>query len=590
MASGIMCTQSDSTQDVDMPIQRAHPAQTVWLLIVTSMMIVTGCGGADSQQSPATDSAVDATQDVAQDLLHDGAIGSTTYHQHARPIIEARCGQCHQEGGSAPFPFNYDPEEWTAGAPWWASLALDAVTSGRMPPWSPADDCRPISGVRALSDGERATLEAWQAEGFVEGDPAIYEPPPPAVSSATSEPDVRAASNTPYVADSTHPDDYRCFLLDVTFPVDRYVVRTDVFPDEVELVHHVIIYIVAEDSVGQVEALDASDDGPGYSCFGSAGVAGDLVAGWVPGSQPFVFPTDSAAKVAAGSRLVMQLHYNTVYLDPELPVPPDQTEAALWLLPQGETPSELLWFQPFANGNIFIEANEPASTHVTDQVFGWNAEVIGVVPHMHRLGTTIFGSTVDLDEVSTCLFDIPKWDFNWQQLYLFEPGSRVFVHGLSRHRMTCVYDNSPSNQASVNGVQKDPTDVVWGDGTFDEMCLNYALLKFPFEAALHTCGNFPWCVDRCEGDFACSLGCASGSGEVCSNCISDAYVGCGKQECVEITTQAEACAGGCQTSKSLVECLVSDCRDEWQAVHECVEPRMKDGTCAEHFDPCDLGS
>jgi hypothetical protein len=40
-------------------------------------------------------------------------------------------------------------------------------------------------------------------------------------------------------------------------------------------------------------------------------------------------------------------------------------------------------------------------------------------------------------------------------------------------QLTCEYDNSAANQPVIDGVQQPPKDVAWGEGTADEMCLNY---------------------------------------------------------------------------------------------------------------------
>jgi len=56
-----------------------------------------------------------------------------------------------------------------------------------------------------------------------------------------------------------------------------------------------------------------------------------------------------------------------------------------------------------------------------------------------------------------CLLDIPRWDFHWQGSYglvepvVFNPGDQL--------RLSCTWDNATMS------------DVTWGEGTTDEMCL-----------------------------------------------------------------------------------------------------------------------
>jgi len=209
---------------------------------------------------------------------------------------------------------------------------------------------------------------------------------------------------------------------------------------------------------------------------------------------------------------------------------------------------------------------------------------------MHNLGTEIRASIFDHDDEESCLVDVPSWDFNWQQIYLFEPGEEVFVHGLSRHSLTCVYDNSPENQPVINGVQTDPTKVTWGEGTFDEMCVNYVLMTSPYVGTLHTCGNFQWCVDQCAGDFGCAYGCILGMSNSCYGCLTDAYEACGQEHCAALYELADGCHQDClDGGDNEIVCKTGACRQDWQDVHDCVGPLMMTQACEDDFGPCDLG-
>lgn len=555
------------------------------LLLLSTLLLGAGCQKTEaSGEPPATDggSAADSSQDVTT--------ASTTYHGHARAILEQRCVGCHTEGGGAPFTMEWDSGEWESGPAWWTSMAISAIDAGRMPPWQPTSDCVPIEHSRALLEDELATLHAWQAEGFALGDSAAYAPPTTGTPVAVPDPTVTTTPSAPYTPDVTHPDDNRCFLLDVTFESDRYTTRTDVWPGSTAVVHHVILYQVPSSEVSLVQNLDDGADGLGYPCFGGPGVEGHLIGGWVPGSEAFEFPTGSALKIEKGSRIVMQVHYNTTYLEPEKEVPSDLTQMAIWLLPEGETPQDLAFFTSFSNHDIFIPANDNSSAHVRDDYIGWNGHIAGVVPHMHQIGTEIRGSLVSEDGASSCLYDLPDWDFNWQQLYRFEESSEQFVHGLTRHRMTCIYDNSPENQPVVNGEQGDPKNVTWGDGSFDEMCITFVLMKVPFAATKHACGSFNWCNERCESSVGCMLGCAVGAGLDCTDCITGGYVGCGTEHCQAMVSPALQCNDACvDGGKSLPDCVLGDCNAAWTTAHECILPLMNNGTCDSHFETCEFG-
>jgi hypothetical protein len=60
---------------------------------------------------------------------------------------------------------------------------------------------------------------------------------------------------------------------------------------------------------------------------------------------------------------------------------------------------------------------------------------------------------------------VPRWDFNWQFMYLYENPLPLEPNDLLK--MTCEYDTSTRNEA-----------VRWGEGTLDEMCLALMFTTF----------------------------------------------------------------------------------------------------------------
>jgi hypothetical protein len=106
-------------------------------------------------------------------------------------------------------------------------------------------------------------------------------------------------------------------------------------------------------------------------------------------------------------------------------------------------------------------------------------EIIGMTPHMHTLGTRLSAMLTRADGSAQCMIDVPEWDFEWQLDYgyatpeLYGPDDMLTV--------SCEYDNSPANQPYLNGEQLPPRDVTWGEGSLDEMCLNYVWFRYPRE-------------------------------------------------------------------------------------------------------------
>lgn len=88
---------------------------------------------------------------------------------------------------------------------------------------------------------------------------------------------------------------------------------------------------------------------------------------------------------------------------------------------------------------------------------------------MHELGKRQRSEIRHADASATCVLDIPDWDFSWQGSYaLREP---VTLRSGDALWMGCTWDNSAANQPVVEGKLRAPTDVAWGEGSSDEMCL-----------------------------------------------------------------------------------------------------------------------
>ena len=149
-----------------------------------------------------------------------------------------------------------------------------------------------------------------------------------------------------------------------------------------------------------------------------------------------------------------------------------------------------------------------------------------------------------------------------------------------------VYDNSPSNQASVNGVQKDPTDVVWGDGTFDEMCLNYLIVDYPYIASsTGQCADFPECVESCdESDTTCYLGCVVNTESDCQSCLVSETTNCSRRSCPNQLGSLGTCLDSCD--EGLFACLSGACSSQMDELYGCIRPELLSGTCNSDLQAC----
>jgi hypothetical protein len=319
-------------------------------------------------------------------------------------------------------------------------------------------------------------------------------------------------------ADAGGTDDYRCILLDPKLTSDTFLSGVVLEPGNPNLVHHAILYRVEPAQVAAAQARDAADPRLGWSCFGGPGLpAGDPSSADLNGldSAPWVaafattggeqrFAAGTGERMAAGSRLVLQMHYNLLngagvdstrvrlrVAAPGVPLQPLQT----LLLP---APIEL----PCPAGQSGPLCNRTASVFDVIRRFGEGAgrtvaglhllcggsvtapaagprqscarpvtstiTIRSVAGHMHLLGRAIQIDLLRADGTTHRLLDIPVWNFDDQRAtVLTQP---VTVTTGDRLRVTCTHDATLRQR--LPALKKlPPRYVVWGEGSSDEMCL-----------------------------------------------------------------------------------------------------------------------
>ena len=375
-----------------------------------------------------------------------------TWYGDVAHVVYDECVSCHQPGGIAPFSLlDYE----TASAV--GSLMAAATAARTMPPMpvSNAGDCNEFANARWLEEHEIALFAEWVAGGMLEGDPS-EGPAVPADPPALGSVDAVLDMGEEYTPDPSYDDQLRCFVVDPGIAADVFMTGWNVLPGDPQVVHHLIVYAPKTDAAAaQAEELDAAQEGMGYDCFGGPGVPSDPLVLWAPGGGPTHLPGGTGLPVTAGRKLVMQLHYNLM-AGPR----PDRTRVELELAEAVERPA---FFSSVADHGLELPPRE-SYVESSNQVpvpggADTSVTVYGVLPHMHEMGRTLRVDLMDgADE--QCMVNVDRWDFGWQNAWWYaEP---IEVRGGDMLRITCGYDTLE---------QSDVTR--WGEGTSDEMCLNY---------------------------------------------------------------------------------------------------------------------
>jgi len=332
----------------------------------------------------------------------------------------------------------------------------------------------------------------------------------------TAERFVDVGLSEPYTpkAPTTGTDDYRCFLLDPGVKQDKFVTGIDVVPDRPEIVHHVILFRVPSDGVKAAMTHDAATPGQGWTCFGGSGLGGGSldnapwIGAWAPGGGERVLAGDLGIPLEAGSRIVMQVHYNLLAGDGadeskarlRLAAGTKKLEALETILIPGpvELPCRAGVEEPLCDrkaaladvrarfGNItgqtadflnfMCQGTGPSPRQSCTRMITEKATIRAVAGHMHLLGRKI---TIEFNpgraDARTVL-DVPIWDFDNQ-------GSRPVDKPIKmvpgdELRVTCEHDQALRDVLPAFEGQPERY-VLWGEGTTDEMCLGIVLVTRP---------------------------------------------------------------------------------------------------------------
>ncbi len=263
----------------------------------------------------------------------------------------------------------------------------------------------------------------------------------------------------PYAIPASGGDIYRCFVLPTNLPKDAYIAAVEYNPDNRRVVHHVLGWV---DVSGGGRKKDASDPGPGYSCFSGPEVDfhSDF-GGWSVGRDPARLPAGVGYSLPKGADIIIQVHYHPNG-KPEF----DRSRIGLHL---AGTPIKQTVHRPFAfNAALFLM---PGKSNIEIKAT-WKVPVdlvaLAVTPHMHKLGRDMTMSITYPDGRTEDLIKIADWDFGWQNTYFFE--QPIAVPKDSVLNVIAHYDNSASNPHNPN---KPPKLVMWGPQTTDEMCIGF---------------------------------------------------------------------------------------------------------------------
>lgn len=378
---------------------------------------------------------------------------SVTFNKEVASILWKNCAGCHRPGEVGPFPLlSYKDAAKRA------EMIRHIVERRQMPPWKPEPGFGHFLFDRRLSDDDIQTIAAWADAGAPEGEAKdLPEPPRFPDGWKLGEPDLVLKMPDEYEVPAEGPDIYRCFVIPVGNAEDRTVAAIEFRPGNRRVVHHAILYL---DKTGQARAKDREDSGLGYTSFGGPGfVPTGGLGGWAPGVESMFLPDGLAKFLAAGSDLVLQVHYH-----PSGKRERDQSQVGIYFT---KKPAEhVVTGISLLNHDLNIPPGEKRYEARASVRLPVDVTALGIAPHMHLLGREMKATAETPDGQTIPLVWIKDWDFNWQDQYAFaEP---IHLPKGTKIQVVAYYDNSAENPANPNNP---PRRVRWGEETTDEMLL-----------------------------------------------------------------------------------------------------------------------
>ncbi|HWG43713.1 MAG TPA: redoxin domain-containing protein [Gemmataceae bacterium] len=365
-----------------------------------------------------------------------------TYAKDVAPILQQRCQECHRPEQAAPFALmNYND------AVKHARMLKEVTTQRRMPPWHADPRHGKFSNDRRLTSKEIDTLAAWVDAGTPRGDDKDLPKPIAWVKGwKNGKPDLILEMPEAFEVPADGVLPYKHYTIDPGFKEDMWVEKGEARPGVAGVVHHVVVYILKP---GQNRPFDNEGNM-------------SILVGWAPGDLGLNCPPDTGLRIPKGSKLMFELHYT-----PNGTAVKDRSSIGITFLKKA--PKYEMFTNSFVNESIRIPPRDPHYRAENTFRFRADALILGLVPHMHWRGKDYFYELIYPDGRKQTLLSVPRWDFNWQNVYQF--AKPIKVPKGSRLHAVAHWDNSRNNP-----YNPDPNkEVRFGLQTWEEMMVGWVV-------------------------------------------------------------------------------------------------------------------
>jgi hypothetical protein len=398
-----------------------------------------------------------------------------TFHKDIQPILATHCQSCHRAGEIGPMSFMSYKEVRP-----WAKAIKDSVSSRRMPPWFADPHIGKFANDRSMPKPHLDTLVAWVDGGAPEGNPKDAQKPREFVEGWNiPKPDLVIEMPEPFDVPKEGKVDYQYIVIPMNLKEDKWVRMAEARPSDRSVVHHIVVFARHPQSSwlrGEAEPGKpyvpprTLPDGRPRSDIG--GMGNEIITIYTPGNVPDIWQPHQAKFIAAGSDIVLQMHYTANGKKA------GRDRSKIGLVFATEPPKERVMTVSAGNSRFEIPPGEPNFPVTGNFLFRSQAKLLSFFPHMHLRGKAFDYKLIEPGKEPEPLLKVTPYKFDWQLTYKLEQ-PRVLMPG-AKVEATGYFDNSPNNP-----FNPDPKATVrFGEQSWEEMMFGFFDIAFDAKLSL----------------------------------------------------------------------------------------------------------
>lgn len=381
-------------------------------------------------------------------LILNTALAQT--YDDVKSIFLAKCASCHNSK-SKETPFSLESYKDIKAR---LSTIKIAVETNFMPPWLADAHFSDFANNRSLTSIEKQKILDWVKEGGKEGNSKATKNITYSKLQQRS-PDLSLKINKPFVVKGNNKERFILFKVPFNLADSKNIDAVEFYSNNKKIVHHVnYMFCSVADNKIQIDQApfyvdDSNNENGNYDAYETFKQNTVFYTGWIPGASMEKYPNDFGWVLPKRGVIIFTVHYSAIAAS-------ENSVIGVNLYFRKTPPKREVRFISLGSGGIGQEQIQPnfivppnkLSTFFLEIKTPDDQSIIALWPHMHYLGSKFASYAVTPAKDTINLIHIPKWNFNWQEMYRFKrpvkipAGSSIFIAG--------EYDNTSNNPLNPN--------------------------------------------------------------------------------------------------------------------------------------------